>query len=74
MVDTTPVAVCKDPVICIIKTATNMKAIETVYQYREQYKQGTSIMRGYTIQSCDKNIVNVTPSGTLTVHLRQTGS
>ena len=37
MVDTTPAAVCEDPVVFIIKTATNMMETKTVSQYREHH-------------------------------------
>jgi hypothetical protein len=44
MVDTTPAVVCEDPVIFIMKTATNMTAYKTASHYTEQYKQWTPIM------------------------------
>jgi hypothetical protein len=58
MVNTTPAAVCEDPVIFIIKTATNMMSTDG-------NKDGFAVQRAsmpvYTIQSCDKNTVNVMP-------------
>jgi hypothetical protein len=44
MVDTTSAQVCEEPVILIIKTATNMTVYKTASQYREQYRQGTPII------------------------------
>jgi hypothetical protein len=60
MVDTTLAAVCEDPVIFVIKAATNMTATMTVFQYKEQYKQGTPIMPRNTVRSCDEITVHVT--------------
>ena len=59
MVDTTPAEVCEDPVVFIIKTATNMTAYKMASQYRELYKQRHQSCHEISSKSCDKPTVRV---------------